>query len=100
MADTGGIAALLKALNETPALGAGLKAPASTGRASSSNFASVAGIAKPASTAATTATTTAATARPIRTAASYNGVKPKTLSADGVSYNARAPRGTYLDLVV
>ena len=98
MADTGGIAALLKALNETPALGAGLKAPSSVGRPG--EFAAAAGITKPAATAATTPTGPAAQARPIRSAASYNGAKAKTLTADGVAYNARAPRGTYLDLVV
>jgi hypothetical protein len=97
MADTGGIAALLKALNDTPGLGAGLKPTPPVAR--SNAFAVAAGIAKPA---ATTAAATAAPARPIRSAATIGAAqaKPKVLVSDGLSYNARAPRGTYLDLVI
>ena len=100
MADTGGIAALLKALNESPALGAGLKPGASVSNsaaiAKSSTFAAAAGIAKASGTGAATA------ARPIRAASSLNAAaaKPKLHIADGLSYRANAPRGTYLDVVV
>lgn len=97
MADTGGIAALLKALNDTPGLGAGLKPTPGTTR--SNAFAAAAGISKPASTAAAA---TATPARPIRSATTIGAAqaKPKVLVSEGLSYNARAPRGTYLDLVI
>lgn len=103
MADTAGIAALLKALNESPSLGAGLKPTQSVPR--SNAFAAAAGITRTAGTTAATGTaaaTATTTARPVRAAASLGStsVKPKTIVADGVSYNARAPRGTYLDVVV
>jgi hypothetical protein len=104
MADTGGIAALLKALNESPALGAGLKPGASVAKVSSpgqaSAFAAAAGINKPS---AATATIAATSARPIRAASSLGATaaKPKIhVADDGMSYRANAPRGTYLDMVV
>jgi hypothetical protein len=119
MADTGGIAALLKALNDTPALGAGLSKPSSTtprtnafARAaglqsaiSTTSAASTAGAASTSATSSitsTTATKAATAARPIRSAttAAAQQSKPKTLIAEGVAYNAYAPRGTYLNLVV
>ncbi len=97
MADTGGIAALLKALNDSPGLGGGLKPTPAVQR--SSEFAATAGIVKPASTATTTAA--AAPARPVRSASNaYGGSKPKVLIADGMTYSPRAPRGTYLDMLV
>jgi hypothetical protein len=100
MADTGGIAALMKALNESPGLGSGLKPAASAPASRSNAFAAAAGISQTSATGATSSASRASASRPIRTAASFNGAKPKTLVADGLSYSANAPRGTYLDMVV
>ena len=109
MADTGGIEALLRALNDSPALGAGLKPTRTAAR--SNTFAAAAGLSGATATVApaTTATATStaapagtAPARPVRAAASLAGTqaKPKTIISDGIAYSTRAPRGTYLDLVI
>jgi len=97
MADTGGIAALMKALNDTPNLGSGLKA---------NGVSKTNGIAKP--RAATTVTTSAVTSskadlvRSFRAAAAAAAPVqlPKILGAEGKGFDPKAPRGSYLDLVV
>jgi len=98
MADSNGIAALLRVLDDSPGLGSGLRPGPSVQR--SGAFAAAAGIAKPANAGATSAAATPA--RPMRAAASLSTAtaRPKTLIADGMAYNAGAPRGTYLDLVI
>ena len=117
MADTGGIAALLKALNENPSLGSGLRnqgvnkangvaraqraaassAVSSTSAATGTSFAD-------AVTSTSAAQTGAAALRAARnamsSAAASTGPLPKVLGAGGAGYNPKAPRGTYLNMVV
>ena len=97
MADTGGIAALMKALNDTPSLGSGLK---STGVAKTN------GVARPsrASSSTSVSTTGASFSRPFSAAAATSGKGsvqlPKILQAEGQGYDPKAPRGSYVDMVV
>jgi hypothetical protein len=102
MADTGGIAALLKALDGSPGLGAGLK-PSARPTARTGDFAAAAGVSR---TPATTidgpgAAAPAATLRPVRTTTrTAPPPKPSTVIAEGKAYDAKAPRGSYLDIVI
>jgi hypothetical protein len=94
MADTSGIAALMKALNDSPTLGGGLK-PSTIARPAST--------AKSAGIGATTGIGTAS--RGIRSAAPSVSAAapiklPRVLTAEGQDYNPKAPRGSYVDLVV
>ena len=93
MADTNGIAALLKALNETPGLGSGLRPS---------------GVARPAAAATTTGASAISGSRMVGLSGQSVSPKavgapttlPKILTADGENYNPKAPRGSYLDIVI
>lgn len=108
MADTGGISALLSALDNTPGLGKGLKPSAKAASRSAEFFAAAAnGVGSKSSVSTTTGTTTtaaAASTSSIRvnrtTTSSAQSAKPKTLIADGQAYDAKAPRGTYLNITI
>jgi len=96
MADTNGIAALLKALNETPGLGSGLK-PQGVARSTA--------IAKPSAATSTAGVTgsrmVGLSGQSIAPrAAGAPASLPKILTAEGESLNRKAPRGSYLDIVV
>ncbi len=104
MADTGGIAALMKALDNSPGLGSGLKPSAKASR-SAEFFAAASGVSKSSDIGGTTQTTTTAappSAIRITRPASLGsaGAKPKLVIAEGQSYNAKAPRGSYVDITV
>lgn len=92
MADTGGIAALMKALNETPSLGSGLK---------SGGVSKAGGISRSGGIAATKSVGAPATSfsQSIRTA-SAPAKLPRVLGAEGKGYDPKAPRGSYIDVVV
>ncbi len=104
MADTGGIAALLNALDGTPGLGAGLKPSAKASR-SAEFFAAAAGGSVKGSAASGAAAAASASAAPtssirVNRQAAPASAKPRQIIADGQSYDAKAPRGTYLDMVI
>jgi len=112
MADTGGIAALMKALNEQPSLGSGLRnqgvgkssAIARTARPAASKAVNATSDTTFASavTSTSAAQTGAAALRAARgaLATAANQPLPKVLGAGGAGYNPKAPKGTYLNLVV
>ncbi len=91
MADTSGIAALMKALNDSPNLGAGLK-PAPVARSGAA--------ARTSSTAGTTSLSNAARTLRSTSVIGAGTAKPKILQADGQGYDPKAPRGTYLNMVI
>ncbi len=93
MADTGGIGALLKALNESPALGSGLK-PGGVGRLS--------GVARAAAPTASSSIAAAKTniARSFRAAAAAPTQLPRVLGAEGKGFDPKAPKGSYVNLLV
>ena len=97
MANTEGIAALLKALNESPGLGSGLK-PNSVGQTAR------AARAKGPATDNFATGLSGSTMRPIRAAASGKTGPamplPKILGPEGQNLDPKAPRGTYLNVVV
>ena len=102
MADTGGIAALMKALNESPALGSGLK---SSGASRSSGVARTANVNKAAGVAKTSGISTGpSTLRSIRGVSSTSSAAPiqmpKILRPEGKGYDPKAPKGTYVNLVI
>jgi hypothetical protein len=95
MADTGGIAALMKALNESPSLGSGLSA---TGARKAGAVARASNAVRSTS-AAQTGSAALRSARSSLAAAS-TGPLPKIASPAGKGYDPKAPKGTYLNLVV
>ena len=97
MADTGGIAALMKALNESPSLGSGLK---SSGVSRSS---AVARTVAPVKSTSVSQTGSAAlrTARASLSSSSAGATAlPKILSPEGKGYDPKAPKGSYVNLVI
>lgn len=93
MADSSGIAALMKALNDSPSLGSGLK-PAPVARAGAAARTSAASGPTSLSSAARSLRATSVSATATTTA------KPKILQAEGQGYDPKAPRGTYLNLLI
>ncbi|HEY1723548.1 MAG TPA: hypothetical protein VGG27_20050 [Magnetospirillaceae bacterium] len=115
MADTGGISALLSALDNTPGLGSGLKPSAKAASRSAEFFAAAAnGVGSKSSvsntaTAAATASassirvtrpTTSSTQSTRSQSAGPQSAKSKTVIADGQAYDAKAPRGSYINIVI
>lgn len=103
MADTGGLAVLLKALNDSPGLGAGLKQSGvanSSAVARAQKLAKTAGVSKSADIAKTGISNLRAlqAATTVFSAAPAN--LPKILLPEGKGLDPKAPRGSYVNLVV
>jgi hypothetical protein len=97
MADTGGIASLLKALNEQPALGSGLRTSAVSrpvGIARASNAVRSTSAAQTGSAALRAARTSLAAAQ------TGTAPLPKIASPAGKGYDPKAPKGSYVNLLI
>ncbi len=95
MADTNGIAALMKALNDTPTLGGGLNKSSGAQRNAKTATIKQTSFVVPNSTSQSAGVIRAASKSPAASAP-----LPKILTPEGRSLDPKAPRGSYLNLLV